>query len=67
MDDDEFRDSCFIPGQRNLYQVHYPNDIDEFNRIVGTTEGRRDLLVSLGVISYSNGDVSIIDMDNGEE
>lgn len=67
MDDDEFRDSCFIPGQRNLYQVHYPNDIDEFNRIVGTTEGRRDLLVSLGVISYSNGDVSIIDMDNEEE
>lgn len=66
MDDDEFRDSCFIPGQRNLYQVHYPNDIDEFNRIVGTTEGRRDLLVNLGVISYANGDLSINDIPDEE-
>lgn len=67
MDDDEFRESCFIPGQRNLYQVHYPNDIDEFNRIVGTTEGRRDLLVDLGVISYSNGELTIEEVPEDEE
>lgn len=67
MDDDEFRESCFIPGKRNLYQVHYPNDIDAFNRIVGTTEGRRDLLVDLGIISYSNGKTSINDIEEIEE
>lgn len=55
MDDDEFRESCFIPGQRRLYQVQYPNDIDAFNRIVGSTGGRRDLLSDLGIIKYVNG------------
>ena len=54
MDDDEFKESCMTSGNQNLYQVQYPEDIDEFNRILGTT-GRRDLLVNLGIIRYMNG------------
>jgi DNA gyrase subunit B len=55
MDDDEFRDSCMTPGNQNLYQVQYPEDIDAFNRILGTTDGRRELLFNLGIIRYVNG------------
>lgn len=55
MDDDEFKESCMTPGNQNLYQVQYPEDLDEFNRIMGTTGGRRDLLVNLGIIRYMNG------------
>ncbi|MCM1223351.1 MAG: ATP-binding protein, partial [Lachnospiraceae bacterium] len=57
MDDDEFRESCFIPGQRRLYQVQYPDDIDAFNRILGSTGGRKELFSDLGIIKYVNGAV----------
>ena len=61
MDDDEFKESCMTPGNQNLYQVMYPEDIDEFNRILGTTDGRRDLLVNLGIIRYVDGMTSTDD------
>ena len=55
MDDDEFKESCMTAGNQNLYQVQYPEDLDAFNRILGTTGGRRDLLVELGIIRYADG------------
>lgn len=50
MDDEEFRDSCLFEGKRKLYQVDFPEDLDNFNRIMGTTEGRSELLSELGII-----------------
>ena len=35
---------------RNLIRVEYPSDVDEFNKILGTSEGKGDLLKALGVI-----------------
>ena len=31
-------------------QIEYPSDIDEFNKILGTSEGKGNLLKGLGVI-----------------
>lgn len=50
MDEDEFKESCMIDGKRKLYQVQFPNDVDAFNRILGTTSGRRELLSEVGVL-----------------
>ena len=55
MDDDEFKESCMTAGNQNLYQVQYPEDLDAFNRILGTTGGRRDLLIDLGIIRFADG------------
>lgn len=53
MDDDEYKESCMDPnGGRRLYRVEYPDDIEEFNRIMGTTGGRRELLEDKGLIRY---------------
>ena len=38
------------PATRNTLQVQYPSDVDEFNRILGSSEGKRDLLTDLGII-----------------
>lgn len=38
------------PTTRNTLQVQYPADVDEFNRILGSSEGKRDLLTDLGII-----------------
>lgn len=38
------------PATRNTLQVQYPSDIEEFNRILGSSEGKRDLLTELGII-----------------
>ena len=38
------------PATRNTLQVQYPADVDEFNRILGSSEGKRDLLTDLGII-----------------
>ena len=35
---------------RNLIQIEYPSDVDEFNKILGTSDGKGDLLKTLGVI-----------------
>lgn len=35
---------------RNLLQIEYPSDLDEFNKILGTSEGKNSLLKDLGVI-----------------
>lgn len=38
------------PETRNIKQVQFPSDLDEFNAILGTTVGKRDLLKELGII-----------------
>lgn len=38
------------PNTRNTLQIQYPADVEEFNRILGSSEGKRDLLTELGII-----------------
>ena len=38
------------PKTRRLIQVEYPSDIDLFNKILGTSEGKNELMKELGVI-----------------
>lgn len=38
---------------RNVMQIDYPSDIDEFNKILGTSEGKGNLLKDLGIILSS--------------
>ena len=38
------------PKTRNVLQIEYPSDIDEFNKILGTSEGKGNLLKNLGII-----------------
>ena len=38
------------PQTRNTFKVSFPADVDEFNRILGSSEGKRDLLTELGII-----------------
>ena len=35
---------------RNVLQIEYPSDLDEFNKILGTSEGKGSLLRDLGII-----------------
>ena len=39
---------------RHVMQVDYPSDIDEFNKILGTSEGKGELLRSLNLIVQEN-------------
>jgi DNA gyrase subunit B len=38
---------------RKVIQIEYPSDIDEFNKILGTSEGKGSLLKDLGIILNS--------------
>ena len=38
------------PKTRNLMQIEYPSDVEEFNRILGSSEGKNDLMKELGII-----------------
>lgn len=35
---------------RNVLQIEYPSDLEEFNKILGTSEGKGSLLKDLGII-----------------
>lgn len=37
-------------GTRNVMQIQYPSDVDEFNKILGTSLGKNDLMKQLGII-----------------
>ena len=70
MDDDELKEACLDSSNRISYQVQYPQDLDQFNRIMGTSSGRRDLLKDLGLIKYIGDSVADNQEDdyiNGEE
>ena len=50
MNDDQYEYACMNPKTRILYQIDYPSDIDKFNKILGTTEGKADMLNELGLV-----------------
>lgn len=57
MDDNEFRDSCLFEGKRKLYRIEYPENLEWFNNVMGTSEGRSNLLSDLGIIKgFNNGE-----------
>lgn len=62
MNDAQLRVACLTPGNRDIYRVQYPNDVDRFNYILGTSEGRSQLLKELNILvdaSGSNSDIEI--------
>lgn len=39
------------PETRNVMRIEYPSDIDEFNRILGSSEGKNVLMKELGILT----------------
>lgn len=54
MQNDQLKYFLVDPETRNCLQVQYPCDVEEFNRILGSSEGKRDLLTELGIIEEGN-------------
>lgn len=52
MSDKDFFTACMNDKERKLIQVDYPTDIDEFNKILGTSSGKAEILKDLGLIRY---------------
>lgn len=50
MNDDQLEFFLVNPKTRNLLQVEYPSDIDRFNRILGSSVGRNELMQELGIL-----------------
>ncbi len=50
MNDDQLEYFLVNPQTRNLMQIQYPSDVEEFNRILGTSAGKNDLLKELGIV-----------------
>ena len=50
MNNDQLKYFLVDPNTRNIQKVSFPSDVDEFNQILGTTTGKRDLLTELGII-----------------
>ena len=50
MNDDQLYYFLVDKNTRNVMQIDYPSDLDEFNKILGTSEGKGDLLKDLGII-----------------
>ena len=38
------------PETRNIMQIEYPSNLEEFNSILGTSEGKNKLLKDLGIV-----------------
>ena len=53
MNDDQLYYFLVDKNTRNVLQIEYPSDIDEFNKILGTSEGKGSLLKDLGIILNS--------------
>lgn len=50
MNSDQLEFFLVNPNTRNLIQVEYPSDIDKFNKILGTSVGKSELMKELGII-----------------
>ena len=50
MNNDQLEYFLVNKDTRNVLQIEYPSDIDEFNKILGTSEGKGELLRDLGII-----------------
>ena len=53
MNNDQLEYFLVDKNTRNVLQIEYPSDIDEFNKILGTSEGKGSLLKDLGIILSS--------------
>ncbi len=60
MSDIEYQETLMSTSQRNLYQVEYPNNIEEFNKVLGTSNGKADIIKELGLVRYEG---SLIEED----
>ena len=38
------------PETRNVIQIEYPSNLEEFNKILDTSEGKNELLKGLGMV-----------------
>lgn len=50
MNDDQLEFFLVNPDTRNLIQVDYPSDINEFNEILGSSFGKNKLMKDLGIL-----------------
>lgn len=50
MNNDQLEYFLVDKNTRHVMQIEYPSDIDEFNKILGTSEGKGELLRGLGLI-----------------
>ena len=50
MNNDQLEFFLVNPETRNTMRIEYPSDVDEFNRILGSSEGKNDLFKELGII-----------------
>ena len=50
MNNDQLEYFLVNKNTRNVLQIEYPSDLDEFNKILGTSEGKGSLLRDLGII-----------------
>ena len=50
MNNDQLEYFLVDKNTRNVMQIEYPSDLDAFNKILGTSEGKNDLLRELGLI-----------------
>lgn len=50
MQNNQLKYFCVNPETRRQIQLEFPSDIEEFNRIVGSSQGKNDLLKELGII-----------------
>jgi DNA gyrase/topoisomerase IV subunit B len=50
MNNDQLYHFLVNKDTRKVLQIEYPSDIDEFNKILGTSEGKGNLLKDLGII-----------------
>lgn len=50
MNNDQLDYFLVKPKTRNIIQIEYPSDVEEFNRIMGTSAGKNNLYKELGII-----------------
>ena len=50
MNDDQLEYFLVNPKTRKLMQIDYPSDVDKFNKILGTGEGKSELMKEVGLI-----------------
>lgn len=50
MNDDQLEYFLVNPKTRKLMQIEYPSDIDKFNKILGTGEGKSELMREVGLV-----------------
>lgn len=68
MDEDELRISCMSEESRNLIQIQFPEDLDDFNNVLSSAKRRFSLLQDEGVIySYRDLDSNTLEVDSNDE